>query len=178
MIRPRRARWLTARSKFASRRFSHQTSTSPKRLERLVDVARPVVHHHVGAQLAADLDFFVVAGRGHDAGADGPRHLHDARADPARTAVHEDLLAHLQLGVAEQAEVGGDAHQGNRRGVLKGNFLGNGIEPLLFNGRELGKGALAAQQALVAAPDAIARLQSLYFGANRRRRRRPGHIQG
>ena len=41
------------------------------------------------------------------------------------------------------------------------------IEPLLFDGRELGESALAAQQALVAAPDAVPRLQPLDVRANR-----------
>ena len=111
--------------------------------------------------------FIVVAGGGHHAGADGLRHLHDARANPARTALHENFLGHLQLGIAEKTEVRGDSHQGNGCGVLERHFLGNGIEPLLFNGRELGKGALAAQQALIAPPNAIADLQSLCFRTNR-----------
>ena len=156
-----------ARSRFGSRRLSHHTSTSPKRLSAVFDVARLVVHHHVGAQLAADLDLILIAGRGHDAGADGPRHLHDARSDSARAAVHEEFLAHLQLGIAEKAEVGRDSHQGNGRGVLERHFLGNGIQPLFFNGRELGKGALAAQEALVASPHTVPRLQPLDLGANR-----------
>ena len=50
---------------------------------------------------------------------------------------------------------------------LLGDALGERIEPALVHRRELGEAALAAQKALVAAPDAIARLQPHHVGPHR-----------
>ena len=77
--------------------------------------------------------------------ADGPGHLHDHRADPAGAAVDEHRLARLQVGTAEQAQVGRDADQrpGHRQLVLDPGR--RGIEPVLVDGRQLREGALPAQ---------------------------------
>ena len=79
----------------------------------------------------------------------------------------EELLAHLQLRVAEQAEVRGDADQRRGGRVLRRDFVGRGIEPTLVDGRVLGERPLAAQQSLVAAPHAVAHAKAFRLGPDR-----------
>ncbi len=105
-----------------------------------------------------------VAGGGQHAGADGAGHLDHARAHPARAAADEHRLARLQLCIAEQTQVGRDAHQRHGGGVLVGDFLGRGIKPALVDGGIFGERPLAAQQPLIAPPDPVA------FAIFRRRR--------
>ena len=114
-------------------------------LTRAGDVLLLVVDRCVGAEFAAQFHFFVAAGRGDHAGTDRLGHLHDHRADAAGAAVDEQRFAGLQLGVAHEAEVGGDADQraGGRRFVA--HAVGNRIEPALFDGGVFGERALPAQ---------------------------------
>ena len=78
------------------------------------------------------------------------------RSDPAGAAVDEHVFAHLQLRLAEQPQVRGDADQRRGRRVLIGDFLGRRIEPALVDRGVLGERSLASEQPLVAAPDAVA----------------------
>ena len=64
----------------------------------------------------------------------------------------------LQLGVAHEAEVGGDADERAGGGRFVAHAVGSWVEPVLVDGGVLGECALPAEQALVGAPDAIARL--------------------
>ena len=111
--------------------------------------------------------FSIAAGRGQHLGPNGPGHLDHARADAAGAAVDEHLLAHLQLPIAEQAEMRGDAHQRHRRGILVRDFLGRRIEPTLVDRGIFGERALTAQQSLVAAPDAVALAELRHGRPNR-----------
>ena len=77
--------------------------------------------------------------------------------------MNENVLADLQLGVAKQAQVRGQSDQRAGGGVAFGNVFGERIEPTLLDRRKLGEGSLAAQEALVAAPHAVAHLQFLHF---------------
>ena len=71
--------------------------------KRGFEVAGVIIDRHVGAELAAELHFFVAAGGGDDFSADGPGHLNHGRSDAARAAVDEHFFAHLQIGDAEAA---------------------------------------------------------------------------
>ena len=57
--------------------------------------------------------------------------------------------------LAEQAQVGRDADHRHGGGVLVGDFLGRRVEPPLVDGRIFGERSLAAEQPLVAPPDAV-----------------------
>ena len=133
-------------------------------LDRGAQIAALVVDGRRGAELLADLQFLVAAGGGEDSRADGPGHLNDAGADSARAAVNEDVFAHLQIRQAEAAEMGGDAGQRQRGGIGIGHFVGRVVEPAFFDGGIFGEGALPAEQALIASPNAIAGLESFHVG--------------
>ena len=60
--------------------------------------------------------------------------------------------------------MGGDADQGHRRGIGVRQQRGGGIEPVLVNRGILRRDSLAAEQPLVRAPDAIARLEPRALG--------------
>ena len=96
-------------------------------LQGVFQAAGLVVDHRVGAQLATHLQFLVGAGRGNHAGADRAGHLHHAGGHAAAAAMHEDVFADLQLRMSKQAQVRGNAHQGDGGGVALGDILGNDV---------------------------------------------------
>ena len=94
-----------------------------------LDGLRFIVDDLVRAELAAELDFFVAAGGGDDAGADGPGHLNNSRADAATGAIDKNGFVFLQFRLASQAETGRDADQRDGRGLFVADTLGRPVQP-------------------------------------------------
>ena len=136
-------------------------------IERRVEIVGLVADRDAGPELAADLHFLFRTGRRQNAGADGAGHLDHARSDSARAAVDEHALAGLQLGLAEQPQVRGDADQCRGGRVFVGNLLGRRIKPALIDRHVLRERALTAQQSLVAPPDPVALAIFGHFGTDR-----------
>ena len=122
-------------------------------------ILRLVIDRQVGAQVPARRDFLIGARRGDDPRAEDLGHLHHARADAARAAVHEQHLPRLQIGVAHQAELGGDADQRKGHDILVADALGNGMQPAVVHGGEFGEGARAPVRALARRPNPVAHLE-------------------
>ena len=75
---------------------------------------------------------------------------------PPAAAIDEHRIADLEPGGPEQAQMRGHADQRRRGDRFVGHARRRGIQPALVDRAVLGKRALAAHQALVRAPHAIA----------------------
>ena len=86
-------------------------------------------------------------------------HLHHARADAPRAAVHKQHLARLQVGVAHQTQLGGDADQRQGHDILVADALGNRMQPALVHGGEFGERARAPLRPLARRPNPVAHFE-------------------
>ena len=92
---------------------------APGLLHRRGDVARVVVHHHVGAPPASPLELLVAARRDDRARAERPCDLERRRRDAAADAPDQHRLARLEGSARDEHAVGGLVDERERCGGLE-----------------------------------------------------------
>ena len=131
------------------------------------DVIGLVVEHAIDAPAFAEFGFLLGADGGDRLGADRLGHLHDHGADAAGAAVDEDDLAGLQFRALEDAEMGRDADERDRGGLVIRDAGGRRVKEFLRSANELRARPLPAEQPLIGAPHALADLEAFDARADR-----------
>ena len=130
------------------------------------DAIGAVVQGKVGTERTSLFAFFVAAVAAGDAGTDRFGHLDDGGTDAAGTTDNEDFFAGLKVAALDKTEVGGDSHESVGGGVFVADAVGSRVEPVFIDDGVFREGALATEESLVGAPNAIADFEASGFRAD------------
>src|SRR2546425_2805904 len=136
-----------------------------ERFDSCIEVLSLVIDGKVSAELPHTRHLFVAPHGSDDTGAQSLGHLYDHRTNAAAAAIHKENLSLFQFYVPDQPQMRRNANQRGAGSLFVGDAIRYRIEPLLIYCGEFGKGALPAEQSLIAAPHALARFEARHFRA-------------